>query len=407
MNSETNHQIAPAGEEDTAVVILNPDETKTTPAATDSVAAGPSEAPEASNHKVVSGLHDRPVVIARNGFKFKSLSSFVVNAFMGCGHACRVCYSSDTAAGKQEELLGAYGVADPVEEWGKYVIVRPWDEAAFMASLRLAERTRIKDLNPDGNRAVMFSSTTDPYQVVRNPDPAKAKLLNNIARSNMRRSLELILERSTLNVRILTRSPLAREDFDLFKKFGNRILLGVSLPTMDDDLSRFYEPNAPGPLQKVKLLQAAHAEGIPTFVAVAPVYPGVGYEGMLKVFKAVKEVDPFTIFMEPVNMRRGVAERIKMEASKKNRKVDMSPFTSEGLAWSEYAIRTLLDAERAAEAVGLSDRLHLWPDHDALGAAKVVKAQSKDWNHPSGMTYTQWLESWWNRISEWPGKNAK
>ena len=68
------------------------------------------------------------------------------------------------------------------------------------------------------------------------------------------------------------------------------------------------------------------------------------------------------------------------------------------------SLDTLLDAERAADAAGVRDRLHLWPDHDSLGAAKVVKAQAKVWSHPSGMSYTEWLASYWNRISEWPGK---
>ncbi len=212
-----------------------------------------------------------------------------------------------------------------------------------------------------------------------------------------------MLTESTLNVRILTRSPLAREDFDLFKKFGNRLVLGVSLPTLDTKLSVLYEPHAPHPKQRLKLLQDAHAQGISTFVAVAPVFPECGYDGMLEVFNAVKEVDPVTIFMEPVNIRLGVAQRIQEEARRLGREINITPF-KDSKAWSEYAIRTLLDAERVAGAVGLSDRLHLWPDHDALGAAKVVKAQSKDWNHPSGTTYKQWLESWWNRISEWPGK---
>ncbi len=52
-------------------------------------------------------------------------------------------------------------------------------------------------------------------------------------------------DKSTLNVRILPRSPLARADFDLFKSFGRRLLSGMSLPTLRNDLARVYEPKAP------------------------------------------------------------------------------------------------------------------------------------------------------------------
>lgn len=41
-----------------------------------------------------SEIHDCPVVIARNNFKFKSLSCWAVNAFLRCSHACRFCYLS-------------------------------------------------------------------------------------------------------------------------------------------------------------------------------------------------------------------------------------------------------------------------------------------------------------------------
>ncbi len=352
-----------------------------------------------------SGLHDCPVVIAPNNFKFKSLSSFAVNAFLGCPHGCRFCYASGTSANWQKDLLASYGVKDPVEEWGAYVLVRPWDEMAFMRSLAKAEKTPPFKLNADGNRAVMFSSTTDPYQVVRNASAEKQKMLNSLARSNMRRALELIRDHSTLNVRVLTRSPLAREDFDLFKSLGNRLLLGTSLPTLDDGLSRLYEPKAPAPSQRLKLLLDAHKEGIPTFVAVAPVFPECGYEGMVEVFNAVKEADPVTIFMEPVNIRLGIAQRIQEQALEVGKEIDMTPYTDKE-AWAKYAIDTLRDAERAAEAAGVLDRLHLWPDYDDLGAKKVRKAQAEVWDHPSGMSYDAWLDSKWNRISEWPGKDA-
>lgn len=37
----------------------------------------------------------------------------------------------------------------------------------------------------------------------------------------------------TSTFQILTRSPLAWEDFDIFQSFGDRLLLGTSLPTLD------------------------------------------------------------------------------------------------------------------------------------------------------------------------------
>jgi DNA repair photolyase len=174
-------------------------------------------------------------------------------------------------------------------------------------------------------------------------------------------------------------------------------MLGTSLPTLDANISRIYEPKVSAPRLRLKLLADAHAAGINTYVAVAPVYPEVGYEGILEVFEAVKAVNPCTVFLEPVNLRLSVAERVQAEARRQGHDIDMTPYT-DNRAWADYAIRTLRDAELAAGVTGISARLHLWPDHAALGRQSVVNRQ------PDSEEYLRWLRSWWSRVSEWPGK---
>jgi hypothetical protein len=127
------------------------------------------------------------------------------------------------------------------------------------------------------------------------------------------------------------------------------------------------------------------------------VFPEVGYHGMLEVFKAVKAAKPWTIFMEPVNLRLGIAQRIEEKARDLGVEMDMTVYGG-GPAWVKYAIQSLRDAERAAKTTGQLDRLHLWPDHQALGAARVVKVQEDP------EAYLKWLRSYWSRVSEWPGK---
>src|SRR5678810_962788 len=111
-----------------------------------------------------------PAVIAENHFVYKSLSNWAFNIAVGCSHACRFCYVPSAATIKQGPKLAEYGVKDPDAEWGDYVLLRQWDEDKFLASLRAAENTPRSQLKPDGNRAVMYCSTTDPYQVIRHPD---------------------------------------------------------------------------------------------------------------------------------------------------------------------------------------------------------------------------------------------
>src|SRR5438876_4131458 len=157
---------------------------------------------ESQSVKSPVGFWHAAAVIAPNNFVYKSLSNWAFNIAVGCSHACRFCYVPSAATIKQGPKLAEYDVHDPDNQWGDYVLLRPWDEDKFLRSLRAAENTPRGQLKPDGNRAVIYCSTTDPYQVIHHPNPARQRELSAHARFVVRRSLELIRDRSTLNVRI-------------------------------------------------------------------------------------------------------------------------------------------------------------------------------------------------------------
>ncbi len=290
--------------------------------------------------------------------------------------------------------LSIKGVDDPVMQWGQFLFVRHWDEDAFLDSLKRAERTPREKLSPDGHRAILFSSATDPYQDIRHPDDQLAATLNGQLRLMVRRALELILERSTLNVRILTRSPDAREDFDLFKKFGSRLIFGMSLPTLCDDLAKVWEPNAPAPMQRFATLYAAKEAGLNIFVAVSPTYPESDDQDLRQTLKAIRELQPLTIFHEPMNIGAKDTAIIKAHAAALGLDLEMDVFNSDK-AWENYAINTLRLVHQLSLELGVEHRLHLWPD-SALGSDAVIKRMKKS------RMYRQWIHHWWNRISEWP-----
>jgi hypothetical protein len=88
------------------------------------------------------GFWSNPAVIQENNFIHKSLSNWSFNIAIGCGHACRFCYVPSAATIKMGAKLKEYGVDDPDAEWGDYVLLRPWDERKFLASLEQAETRR-------------------------------------------------------------------------------------------------------------------------------------------------------------------------------------------------------------------------------------------------------------------------
>ncbi|MBP8261599.1 MAG: radical SAM protein [Verrucomicrobia bacterium] len=336
------------------------------------------------------GKNPAPAVISNNKFVHKSLSEWALNFVIGCGHGCRYCYVPSSSLNKQAAKLALLGVDDPDAQFGDYVFLRPWDEAAFLASLRSAENRPADKLKPDGNRAVMLCTTTDAYQAVRDPE------LQAHLRMMVRRSLELIRDHSTINVRILTRSPLVREDFDLLSSLGPRVMLGMSIPTLRNDLARVYEPAAPAPTQRLRVLQEAAKLGIPTFVAIAPVFPECDEADIRQTLQAVADAGVWTVFAEPVNIRAENVARIEAHAASLDIRLNTSVF-KDAETWQAYAINTLKTIERIADEIGVSDRLHLWPDA-ALGTGVALKRLPPHQRE----AHTAWLNRYWNRVSEWP-----
>ena len=335
-----------------------------------------------------------PAVIAENNFIYKSLSNWAFNVAVGCSHACRFCYVPSAATIKQGPKLAEYGVKDPDAEWGDYVLLRPWDEQKFLASLRSAESTPRNQLKPDGNRAVIYCSTTDPYQVIHHPDPARQRELAEHARFLVRRSLELIRDQSTLNVRILTRSPLARADFDLFHSFGKHLVFGMSLPTLRNDLAKVYEPKAPAPSQRLAALRAAKEAGLHVYVALAPTYPECDEVDLRATLKAVAELEPITVFHEPINIRAENVARIEAQAASLGVSLRTEVFATRE-SWQAYAVNALHTVAELAKELGVDGHLHLWPDK-SLGSQVLANRM------PNPGKYLKRLDHWWHRVSEWP-----
>ena len=343
-----------------------------------------------------TGKTPSPCAITANNFVYKSLSNWALNVSVGCGHACLFCYVPSTSVNKLAPKLRTLGVDDPDHGWGKYLFLRTWDEKAFLDSLRAAEAMPQNRLKPDGNRAVLLCSTTDAYQVVHHPDPAIRKELQAHLRRVVRRSLELIRDHSTLNVRILTRSPLVREDFGLLKSLGHRVLLGMSIPTLRNDLARIYEPRAPAPGQRIETLRAATEAGIPVFMAMAPTYPESDEADLRATLQTIASLNPVTVFHEPINIRAENVARIETHARDLGVTLRTRVFESRE-AWQAYALDALHSVERIAGEVGLADRLHLWPDK-SLGTQAAMHRLSQG----ARETHRQWLDRWWHRVSEWP-----
>jgi len=108
---------------------------------------------------------------------------------------------------------------------------------------------RLEEDRPWPRCIVMLSSGTDCYQ-----DRRAAQIT--------RGCIQELIEHD-IPVRILSRSPNLTRDIDLFKKAGDRIAVGTSIPTFDASLVNALEPNAPPPQARWEALDQLFQAGVP------------------------------------------------------------------------------------------------------------------------------------------------
>jgi len=70
-----------------------------------------------------------------------------------------------------------------------------------------------------------------------------------------------------------TRSPLVTRDIDLFKKFGEKIIISMSIETDLEKIRKIFTPSAPPIPARLNALREMTEEGVPTRASVSPMLP--------------------------------------------------------------------------------------------------------------------------------------
>ncbi len=172
---------------------------------------------------------------------------YALNAYVGCQHNCSYCYAKF-----MRRFTGHR------ERWGEFVDVK-----INAPELLAREVTKKKE------GRVWISGVCDAYQYVE-----KKYMLT-------RRCLEILVEHGW-PVTIQTKSPLVLRDIEILKRSADSEV-GFTITTADEKVRRIFEPGAPLIAKRVEALGILHAEGIKTFVMVAPMLPHA--EGLVDLLK--------------------------------------------------------------------------------------------------------------------------
>lgn len=311
---------------------------------------------------IVKGTEKVVNPLQESALSKKGLCDYVINVASGCLHGCTFCYVPSTPVIRARQThLKDKGIDDPQMYWGGYLLIR--EEVPEKLEEKLS-RKRTWHETPAGRGVVLLCSGTDPYQ-------------NKQVASITRKTVEILLKYGK-RVRILTRSPLWIEDLDILS--NPNVIVGMSLPHLDDDLSRQIEPNSPLPSDRYKALVKGFQQGCRLYVAIAPTPPTMQIHDFIQHLEQLTAINPEVLFWEPINARGSNGKRMLAAG------LEFTQSVMNKGSWVDYFIRQWGDIEQAAQQVGCLDRLHIWADQEL-----------------KGFVNQQLLEYWWHKptVEKW------
>ena len=92
-------------------------------------------------------------------------------------------------------------------------------------------------------------------------------------------------------ISILSKNALVLRDLDLLKPMAeqNLVSVGLSIPTINEEIRRKMEPRTSSTYNKLKAIEILSENQIPTMAMVAPVIPGLTSDESLNILKTVSE----------------------------------------------------------------------------------------------------------------------
>jgi DNA repair photolyase len=277
---------------------------------------------------------------------------------LACGHQCTYC--STAAINFRHQAFGELGL-HPFERG--YAIVDP----------NTVERVKSSRPRLTEDDVVQVCTTTDAWA----PESCKLGLGREI--------VKYLLEETPAQVRILTKSAEVRQDFDVMKGHEERVIVGLStgIPPTREDVAQVVEPNASPVTERLATIREANERGLRTYGMICPSLPGVAdsVEALNGLFAELKGCAVEDIWLESVNGRgRGLIHTAEaLREAGLDGEADAVDAVRSSAAWSSYTRRLIENAEAAAKAVGVADRLHilLYPSKLSPADRRAVYKTSK------------------------------
>ncbi|SDW37096.1 DNA repair photolyase [Ruegeria halocynthiae] len=183
-----------------------------------------------------------------------------INPYRGCEHGCVYCFARPTHA-----YLGL----SPGLDFETRLIARP-NSAEILRRELSARSYKVA--------TIALGTNTDPYQPIEKS--------HEITRGCLQ-----VLRDFRHPVGIVTKGTLIERDLDILAPMARKglVRVGISLTTLDPDLSRRMEPRAPSPQRRLRMIRNLTGEGVPVRVMTSPVVPGLTDHELENLLEAGKQ----------------------------------------------------------------------------------------------------------------------
>jgi DNA repair photolyase len=275
-------------------------------------------------------------IATTEGFKHKLLADYSMNIGNICEFGCTFCYVP-SVTNKQKTVLDILDKGYKVDEFSSY---------RYRENVLETVATDLKKISSNDQGTVIFCTTCDPCATQEHADTTIG-------------AIKLIMTRSNLRVRVLSKSILINNIAESIPEYKDRVMYSLSTGTISEDISKAIEGNASLISARVKALHWLQDNGYRTYGMICPVIPSE-VKGVSKLLDQVRPQLCEYVWAEAINVRGksliNTYNKLKVSGLE-NDADELKRVMESKLNWNTYSVTLFKNFQEEMHNRGLLDKL--------------------------------------------------
>jgi DNA repair photolyase len=271
------------------------------------------------------------------GFRHKLLADYSVNIGNICEFGCTFCYVPSVTA-KQRTVKSVLDKGYSIEDFSSY---------RYRENVLKTIEEDLRRMKPDDDGTVFFCTTCDPCATM---DHARTSI----------DAISLIMKKSKLNVRVLSKSILIARIAEDLVEYRDRITYSLSTGTSLDEISNAIEANASPIRKRVETLRLLQDKKFRTYGMICPVLPSEVSRAQVLLDQVRPELCE-GVWVEAINVRGkslvNTYERL-MHAGLGEHATELQRVMRSKTEWIDYSKQLFVSFQSEMKRRGMIDKLH-------------------------------------------------